>query len=315
MSDSAPRRRPRIAVVGSINIDLVVRVPHFARPGETVLGETFEEVPGGKGANQAVAAARLGAEVMMIGRVGDDAFGRQLTTALRSVGVDVSHVLSTPRVPTGVAIVAVEASGENSIMVVPGANGQLTPEDVEQATSVIANADLLLVQLEVPIPTVLAAIDVARAHETRVILDPAPAPETYPDELLEVDLVCPNESELATLLGVSRVSEQDLRESAAKLQQRGPQHVIVTRGEKGAWTLMPNGTELLTDAVAVDAKDSTAAGDAFAAGLAVGLAEDQSLDAALRLACATGALAASRPGAQPAMPTRMEVESRLSSTR
>jgi ribokinase len=308
--------RPRIAVVGSINADLVVRCARLPRPGETISARDVSEVPGGKGANQAVAAARLGAEVTMIGRVGDDAFGQRLRTGLQENGVGVDWVLSTPNCASGLAIVAVEDSGENSILVVPGANGRLTPADVLAASEVIREADVLLVQLEVPFDTTIAAIQVARACGTPVILDPAPAPAFGEDqsmlaELLRVEVACPNEAEALALTNVQIATVADAERAACCLRSLGPKYGIVTLGARGAVLCEPDSSPLLIPAFNIRAVDTTAAGDAFAAALAVRLAQREPMSEAARFACAAGAVAASRAGAQPAMPTLSEVESLL----
>jgi ribokinase len=309
--------RPRIAVVGSINADLVVRCARLPRPGETISARDVREVPGGKGANQAVAAARLGADVTMIGRVGDDAFGQRLRTGLQENGVGVSHVLTTPDCASGLAIVAVEDSGENSIVIVPGANGRLTSADVRAASSILRDADIVLVQLEVPLETTIAAVQLAREHGTPVILDPAPAPALGDDrdrrltELLKVEVACPNEAEALALTNVGIETVADAEQAACCLRSLGPKYGIVTLGARGAVLCEPDLRPVLIPAFKIDVVDTTAAGDAFAAALAVRLAQKAAMADAVRFACAAGALAASRAGAQPAMPGLAEVESLL----
>ena len=312
--------RPRIAVVGSINADLVVRCARLPRPGETISAHDVREVAGGKGANQAVAAARLGADVTMIGRVGDDAFGQRLRNGLEENGVDVSHVLTTTDCASGLAIVAVEDSGENSIVIVPGANGRLTPADVLAATSILRDADVVLVQLEVPLETTIAAIRLAREQGTPVILDPAPAPAVGNDrdgrlaDLLRVEVACPNEAEALALTNVRIETVADAEQAACCLRSRGPKYGIVTLGARGAVLCEPDSRPVLIPAFSIAAVDTTAAGDAFAAALAIRLAQQVPLLEAVRFACAAGALAASRPGAQPAMPTLEEVNALCTST-
>jgi ribokinase len=311
---------PRIAVVGSINADLVVRCARLPRPGETISARDVSEVPGGKGANQAVAAARLGAEVAMIGRVGDDAFGQRLINGLQENGVDVEFVQATPDCVSGLAIVAVEDSGENSIMVVPGANGRVTPADVLAAGEVIRRADSVLVQLEVPLETTIAAIKLARDCGTPVILDPAPAPAPTLDdnqsailaELLQVEVACQNEAEALALTNVRIETVADAEQAACCLRSLGPKYGIVTLGARGAVFCEPDTRPLLVPAFNIQVVDTTAAGDAFAAALAVRLAQGAAISEAVRFACAAGALAASRPGAQPAMPTLSDVDSLFS---
>lgn len=298
---------PRIVVVGSINMDLVVRSARLPRPGETLIGRHVSEIPGGKGANQAVAAARLQTDVAMIARVGDDAFGNRLRSGLEHEGIDVRHVAVTQNCASGLAIVAVDDNGENAITVIPGANGRLTPEDIRDASNVIRDADVLMLQLEVPVEAVLAAIDVARHSGTRVILDPAPALESFPPGLLDVDVACPNETEAAALTGMPIETLADAERAADRLQQLGTGCAVITLGAKGALVREPGAASELIDSFAIEAIDTTAAGDAFAAALAVSLARGTTMARAVRYACAAGAIAASRAGAQPAMPTAAEV--------
>ena len=308
MSPGSPQpRRPRIVVAGSINMDLVVRMARLPRRGETVIGRETQELPGGKGANQAVAAARLQANVSFIGRVGDDGFGQRLLGGLQHEGIDVSRVIVTAQCASGLAIVAVEDSGENSITVIPGANGRLTPDDVRGATELIHAADVLLLQLEVPLETVLTAIEIAHQHETLVILDPAPAPASFPPNLLSVSVACPNESEAAALAGLPVVSLDDAKRAARQLRAQGVCHAVITLGRAGALVCGPDNECEHIPSFDVQAIDTTAAGDAFAAALGVSLAQGKSTFDAVRYACAAGALAASRQGAQPAMPTADEV--------
>jgi len=312
--------RPCIAVVGSINADLVVRCARLPRPGETISARDVSEVPGGKGANQAVAAARLGSEVAMIGRVGDDAFGQRLKNGLQENGIGVDCVTATPNCASGLAIVAVEDSGENCIMVVPGANGRLTPEDVLTAGEVIRRADIVLVQLEVPLETTIAAIKLAREYGTPVILDPAPAPtfgddcSAIPADLLQVEVACPNEAEALALTNVRIKTVADAEQAACCLRSLGPKYGIVTLGARGAVLCEPDSRPALVPAFNIKVVDTTAAGDAFAAALAVRLAQGAAISEAVRFACAAGALAASRPGAQPAMPTAQAVAALMASS-
>jgi ribokinase len=303
VSQVPQRSRPRIAVVGSINMDLVVRSARLPRPGETIIGRQTEELPGGKGANQAVAAVRLEADVSMIGRVGDDAFGERLRAALRRERIDVSRVVVTPQCASGLAVVAVEDSGENAITVIPGANGRLTPADVRAASHLIGDADVLLLQLEVPLDSVLSAIELAREYDTLVILDPAPAPASFPPQLLSVDVACPNETEAAALTGIAITDLAGARRAAQRLREMGTRHAIITLGRQGAILGGADGECQEIPSFEVAAIDTTAAGDAFAAALAVRLARGKPISDAVRYACAAGALAASQPGAQPAMPT------------
>jgi ribokinase len=311
---SANGQSPRVLVVGSINMDLVVRSPRLPRPGETITGHDLREIPGGKGANQAVAAARLGAQVRMIGRVGDDAFGTRLRESLSRHGVDTTHVVHTPGCGSGVAVVAVVDTGENAITVIPGANGQLTPADVADREQLFATTDLLLLQLEIPLETVAASVHLARRHGVLTVLDPAPVREPLPADLLAVDLVCPNESEAAALTGLAVDDQPGAQRAACRLRELGARQAVVTMGPRGAVMVSAGGEYLSIPPFAVQAVDSTAAGDAFAAALGLQLALGQPHGTAGRFACAAGALAASRPGAQPAMPRRDEVEALMAAT-
>ena len=299
---------PQIVVVGSINMDLVARMSRLPRPGETLHGDDFQTIPGGKGANQAVAAARLGAIVTMIGRVGDDGFGVELLQSLKQYGVRTQFVQKTENCPSGVAVINVETSGANTIVVIAGANGQLTPSDVESRASVIESADVVIVQLETPVETVMAAVRTARKGNVRVILDPAPAPAvSLPEELQAVDYISPNQTEAEALTGIV-VNDLSSAERAAKmLSDRGARHVVMKLGELGAF-VYSDGTGTHIPATKAAIIDTTAAGDAFTAGLAVGLAEGRSLAEAARLGCAVGTLACTVFGAQPAMPTREQVD-------
>lgn len=305
-ADIDMRAKPKIVVLGSINMDLVVRCGRLPVPGETLLAESSQEICGGKGANQAVAAVRAGGQVSMIGRVGEDAFAGRLVESLKKEGIGCSMVHRTANCSSGLAIVGVEESGQNSIMVVPGSNGRLSVEDVAAARSAIKHADVLLVQLEVPVDTVLAAIRVARKAGVKVILDPAPAPRDFPEALLDVDLLCPNEAEVEALSGVEVRTEEQASKAAMVLQSRGAKCVAITMGDQGAF-LMDDCGGRMVPSFPVRAIDTTAAGDAFAGALGVRWAEGAPLHEAVQFANAAGALAASRMGAQPGMGTREEI--------
>jgi ribokinase len=300
--------RPRIVVVGSLNMDLVVQVARLPRPGETVSAKTFAQLPGGKGANQAVAAARLGADVAMLGRVRDDALGRQLIESLAGCGVETGCIAIAPGISSGLALIGVEASGQNAITIVGGANALLTPGDVQRHESIIGGAGALLVQLEVPLETVAAAVAVARRHGVLTILDPAPAPAVpLPAELLAVDLLSPNQTEAEALTGIAVAGPAAAERAAALLHQRGARRVVIKLGGQGALAFAGPKDVIHIPAPLVNVVDTTAAGDAFTAALAVALVEGHSLTGATRLACAAGSLATTRAGAQDAMPTRDEV--------
>jgi len=296
-----------VAVVGSLNMDLVARAPRIPQPGETIIGRDFHTLPGGKGANQAVAAARLGATVAMVGRVGNDAFARLLLDNLAAAGVDHTSVIQDSGAATGVALIVVDAAGQNSIVVASGANMRLSPADVETAETAIASADVLLLQLETPLETATRAAQIAHAHGVTVILNPAPAQPLPPALLSLVDVLVPNESETALLTGLPIDSRARVEAAAGALRKSGVGAVILTLGERGALLAQAGGTQAFP-AFMVMAVDTTAAGDAFMGGLAVALAEGQSLAEGIRWGNAAGALAASQLGAQPSLPTRRAVE-------
>ena len=305
----------RIVVVGSFNMDLVVRLPVIPKPGETLLGGVFATYPGGKGSNQAVAAARLGGEVTMIGRVGADAFGDQLLAAARAEGIDTRFVGVDPHTATGVALIQVDAQGQNSIAVASGANFTLTAADVADALARLDRVDMLVMPLETPLETIVTAAELARKAGARVVLNPAPAQHLSPELLTTVDVLVPNEHEAAFMTGIEIQSRrQDARRAAEQLLRSGPDSVIITMGSEGALIAeLAEPAPIFTQAAAfaVDAIDTTAAGDAFVGALAVMLGEGQSLTEAARFASAAAAIAVTRAGAQPSLPTRGEVEAFL----
>jgi ribokinase len=305
----AADRKPHVVVVGSVNMDLVARVERLPRPGETVHGRELIQSPGGKGANQAVAVARLGGRCTLIARVGDDGFGGTLAAGLASWGVNTDHVTVTDGCSSGVALIGVEDGGENAITIVSGANGRLTPDDVGAQEELIAAADVVLVQLEVPLETVEAALRIARAHGVPTVLDPAPAPrEPPPETLFDVEATCPNQAEAEALTGVAVTDPESAKEAAQALRQRGVRHAVITLGAGGALLCDEGGRCELVPAPAVAVVDTTASGDAFAAAFGLGRAEGQSPLEAVRFGCAAGSLAATRLGAQRAMPDRGQVE-------
>jgi len=300
--------RSDIVVVGSLNADLVTRLDRFPAPGQTVAALDFAVYAGGKGANQAYAAARLGGKVSMVGCLGQDAYGELLARSLRDVGVNLSGVTREADAPTGVALIALDASGENQIVVVAGANARLDPARLQASESTLAAAAVVLLQLEVPLATVTAAARMAHTAGAIVILDPSPA-QPLPRELLAcVDYLTPNQSELQTLAGGAAGREVD--RAARDLASGFGFKVIVKMGEAGA-LLVDGDHEDVWPSVRVAAVDTTGAGDAFNAALAVALSEGRSLADAGRWAVTAGALCVSRAGAQPSMPTREEVEKTL----
>jgi ribokinase len=298
-----------IVIVGSLNMDLVVQVPTIPAPGETVLGNNFATIPGGKGANQAVAAARLGANVSLIGRVGADAFGEQLLANAQKEGIDVTHVEYDANAASGVAMISVDARGQNSIAVASGANYCLTAAHVREAWSALENVDLLVMPLETPLETIETAVSLANQAGVKVILNPAPAQKLAPQILAGVDVLVPNEPETTQLTGIEIDSPESTHNAAQALLKLGVGHVVLTLGSRGALVLAGE-TNLFTQVEPYPVKvvDTTAAGDAFVAGLAVALAEGKELVEAAQFANAVGALAVTKQGAQPGMPTREEVE-------
>jgi ribokinase len=287
-------------------MDLVARVPRLPAPGETLRGSDFFTTPGGKGANQAAACARLGAAVAMLGRVGEDVFGGALCAGLQSLHVDASGVLSTPG-PSGVAVIAVDEHAENSIVIIPGANARMDAGDLERLDKALTGADSLLLQLEVPIEAITGAARLARARHVRVILDPAPAAE-LPEQLYALtDILTPNETECAALVGFPVHDLVQAEHAATVLLQRGVRQVVIKLGAQGAY-LHDGNTGRLIPGFKVDAVDTTAAGDAFNGALAVALGKGFSLQDAIRFANAAGALCTTKHGAQASMPTLMDVE-------
>lgn len=293
-----------IIVFGSINMDLVAKTPRLPVAGETLQGYQFFTAPGGKGANQAVASARLGIPTYLVGRLGNDDFGNQLRRGLQAAGVHTDGILVDDAASSGVAVIAVDDAGENNIIIVPGTNGRVNQQDVERLSNLLAGAAALLLQLEIPLPAVLAAAQAARKVGVPVILDPAPAqgdilPELYP----LVDIITPNEIEASQLVGFPIDGQEAAAKASAELRQRGVSTVIVKLGAQGVFC----GTEeetFFVPAFSVQAIDTVAAGDAFNGGLAAALAEGRSLREAVVWGAAAGAISATKAGAQPSLPDR-----------
>jgi ribokinase len=296
-----------VLVVGSSNTDMIIRVARIPRPGETILGGEFSMAPGGKGANQAVAAARAGACVRLVARVGEDMFGERAVRNFEADGIDVRFVLRGGRAPSGVALINVGADGQNSISVASGANALLAPEDVLRAEPAFEGADVVLMQLETPLETVKAAAELASIRGVPVLLNPAPARPLESDLLALVDVLTPNETESEILTGLTIETSEDAAKVAAALRARGPRLVVVTLGEKGSYAVGEE-FEGSIPAFEVQPVDTTAAGDVFNGALAVALAEKRPLEDALRFASAAAALSVMKPGAQPSAPTRTEIE-------
>lgn len=306
--ERAMTKAPRLCVVGSSNTDMIVHCERLPAPGETVLGGDVLVASGGKGANQAVALARLGAQVSLVARVGTDIFGDQTMVNLSREGVEMRHVVRDRHRPSGVALITVDARGENIITVAPGANSALSPADVEAAEEAIASASALIVQMEIPPETVAAAVDAAWRLGVRVVLNPAPA-RPLPEALLrKVELLVPNESELRFLAGVD--DDATVEKAARALLARGCGAVVVTLGAQGALLVTSSGSARVP-AFKVKAVDAVGAGDAFVAALAYAVCSGKDLEAATTFACAAAALATTKRGAQPSLPTLGEVEAFL----
>jgi ribokinase len=298
---------PRIVVVGSVNTDMVVKGERLPGPGETVTGGQFVLAAGGKGANQAVAAARLGADVTLVAKVGRDVFGDQAIENFRREGIRTDCILRDPDNATGVALILVDNSGENLISVASGANHTLTPAEVEQAAERIRAADVLMLQLEIPMDAVCRAAQIAAEAGVPVMLDPAPA-APLPEGLLgNVTYLTPNESEAERLTAIAVTDDATARRAAERLLAAGAHYAIVTLGSKGALLAAKENAGLIPT-VPVNAVDSTAAGDAFNGGLAWALGSGLALEAAVHQACLVGALSATRLGAQPSLPTKEELD-------
>lgn len=296
----------KIIVAGSMNMDMVVKTSHIPQPGETVLGGTFFMNPGGKGANQAIAVARLGAEVAFIGKIGDDIFGRQSSQLFEDEGVDIAGLVADEDQPSGIALITVDERGENSIVVAPGANARLYPEDVENSFKNYPEAQILLVQLEIPLNTVQFAAELAKKQGVKVILNPAPANKSVPDFYKLIDIITPNVTEAEMLTGVKIIDSDSALVAAKKLRSFGVPTVIITLGSSGA--ILLDGEEFHhIDAPKVTAVDTTAAGDVFNGALAVAISEGKPLPEATAFACKAASIAVTKLGAQASIPYRYEV--------
>ena len=296
----------KITIVGSSNTDMIIQVPRIPKPGETILGGVFNTAAGGKGANQAVAAARAGGKVIFVARVGNDMFGEQAVEGFKRDNINVDYIITDPDAPSGVAEIFVAEDGENSIAVASGANARLSPEDVSAAEKAIANADVLVMQLESPLETVKAAAKLAQEHGVTVILNPAPA-QQLPDDLLKnISILTPNESEAELLSGIFVKDEKTAELAANALRARGVEIVIITMGASGVY-IASDELSGVQYGFKVNPVDTTAAGDVFNGALAVGLAQGQSLKDAVQFAQAAAALSVTKLGAQPSAPTAQQI--------
>ena len=305
--------KPKIVVVGSSNTDMIVKLPHLPKPGETVIDGSFAMAPGGKGANQAVAAARAGGEVALLTKVGNDQFGSLALEGFRKEGINIDYAAVDSTSPSGVAVIFVDERGENSIGVASGANGEFQPSDLSEALDCISSADILLVQLEIPLPTVEAAIRCAAQTGVRVILNPAPARKLDAEVLRLVSVITPNQAEAEILSDVRLVDDKSLERGAKALLSMGVRAVVITLGERGAYLAEAGHVERIP-AFNVKPVDTTAAGDVFNGALAVSIGEGQSLRDAVRFANAAAALSVQKLGAQPSAPRRREILDFMTST-
>jgi len=301
----------KILVVGSSNTDLIIKVPEIPRAGETLLGGAFQTFQGGKGANQAVAAARGGGDVVFIASVGNDNYGAESIKGYKLDNINTENIKICKNIPSGIAMITISESGENAITVASGANAELKPEDLDEAEEAFHEAEYMLVQLETPLDTVQKAVEICADFETKVILNPAPAPAAeLPDQIISrIDIITPNETEAEKLTGVAVTEEQDASRAADVLHKRGINTVIITLGSQGAFLSdRITGVSKTVPGFKVEATDTTAAGDVFNGQLAVALAEGLALEDAIRQAHAAAALSVQKLGAQSSIPRREETD-------
>lgn len=300
----------KILVIGSSNMDLVVQVPRCPAAGETLFGSSFTTNYGGKGANQAVAVARIGSGVTFMTKLGNDTFGQQMRQHFSEEGMDLTHILTDAESPTGTALITVEDKGENRIIVVPGANARLTENDAESLSAEINSCRFVLTQLEIPLPTVLHIAEMTSAAGKQLILNPAPA-RPLPNSLLQkVFLITPNETEAEILTGIQVSDAESARRAALWFREKGVQQIVITMGSQGAFVFTDD-FQGMVPAYKVKAIDTTAAGDVFNGALTVALSEGKTTADAARFGCAASALAVMRPGAQSSIPTRTKIDAFL----
>lgn len=295
-----------ICVIGSLNMDLVVNVDAMPKPGQTIIGSNFKEVPGGKGANQAVAMARLNGNVSMIGKVGEDGFGQTLINSLKNDKVDTTYI-QTAKGSTGVALITVDKNAQNSIVVSPGANFEVKEEDIDNNIKAIENSDIVVLQLETPLNTIKYALNKAKELNKYTILNPAPAVKLDDEIIKNVDLLTPNETELEIISGVSIETEEDIQKAAQIMIEKGVKELIVTLGSKGSLYINKE-KSMFKKAYKVEAVDTTAAGDSYTGALAVALSQDKGIADAMDFASKVGALSVLKEGAQSSLPTLEDVK-------
>lgn len=295
-----------ICVIGSLNMDLVVNVDAMPKPGQTIIGSNFKEVPGGKGANQAVAMARLNGNVSMIGKVGEDGFGQTLINSLKNDKVDTTYIQTT-KGSTGVALITVDKNAQNSIVVSPGANFEVKEEDIDNNIKAIENSDIVVLQLETPLNTIKYALNKAKELNKYTILNPAPAVKLDDEIIKNVDLLTPNETELEIISGVSIETEEDIQKAAQIMIEKGVKELIVTLGSKGSLYINKE-KSMFKKAYKVEAVDTTAAGDSYTGALAVALSQDKGIADAMDFASKVGALSVLKEGAQSSLPTLEDVK-------
>ena len=295
-----------ICVIGSLNMDLVVNVDTMPKPGQTIIGSNFKEVPGGKGANQAVAMARLNGNVSMIGKVGEDGFGQTLINSLKNDKVDTTYI-QTSKGATGVALITVDKNAQNSIVVSPGANFEVKEDDIDNNIEAIKNSDIVVLQLETPLNTIKYALNKAKELNKYTILNPAPAVKLDDEIIKNVDLLTPNETELEIISGVSIETEEDIQKAAQIMIEKGVKELIVTLGSKGSLYINKE-KSMFKKAYKVEAVDTTAAGDSYTGALAVALSQDKNIEDAMDFASKVGALSVLKEGAQSSLPTLGDVK-------
>jgi ribokinase len=305
---------PGIVVVGSLSMDLIVRTPRLPAPGETILGATFSTAPGGRGAIQAVAAARLGTPVKMVGRTGTNDFGQALRASLHAVGVETQFVVQDPGTATGVALISVDDRGQTASIFAPGANARVARADIDAAANVLRQAGVLVVQLEIPLETVTYALQRARQWNVLTLLNPAPAQPLSREILQLADVVVPNETEAGQLTGIPVTDVESAQNAASALRQMGARQILITLGAQGVFWMNEEAKSEHLPAFPVQAVDPTAAGEAFVGALASALAREKDWVTALREARGAGALATTKPGGQSALPTRAELDEFLGQT-